>query len=83
LAHDVIAIVGVLIFLQAPITSYLANFNISSKAMALGFGGIGLLATLLSKLIDSRSYTNIQTAHLAALAADSTSHPPVDAPTAP
>jgi hypothetical protein len=78
LAHDLVAIVGILAFLQVPVTAYLVSLSLPARAIGLGFGGVGLLGTVLSKLIDSRSYTQIAVADTGSPAT-----PPVVVNTAP
>ena len=62
IAHDLIAVVGVLLAMQAPITAYLANVGTPGRYVDLGFGGLGLIAAVVSKAIDSHSFTSIQVA---------------------
>lgn len=62
LAHDLAAILSVLLAAQAPITAYLANFDAPERWVDLGFGGLGLLGVLLSKGIDSHHDATVKAA---------------------
>lgn len=59
LAHDLIAVVGLLLAAQAPFTAWLVQAGAPARAIGLGFGALGLVAALGSKHIDSRSYTTL------------------------
>ena len=75
-AHDAVAVLGVLLAAQGVITQYLSSLSVDQRFISAGFGAAGLLTTLGSKLIDSRSYTATSVASItAAMAATSTPAP--------
>jgi len=62
IAHHLLPIVGIILTVQAPLTTLLVAHGESAQLIDLSFGVLGALMTATSKHIDSSSYTAIQAA---------------------